>query len=195
MPLPNLHLTALEVTHSLTPPALADIVSQIEPIIPALTDFPHDPSHRARLIKPLLSFDSAAVALSFLPAAGEGLSIAGDRRPEDDKYTYHHLRRSLFELSTTSGVAIESRYVVPSAHLTVGRFISQKDHDSPEKMQNWIGEIEAVNESLKLAFWPSDEPGQRKGLEWVVGEGLGLDAREGRLWYGGGNTIRIGKGF
>jgi hypothetical protein len=28
-----------------------------------------------------------------------------------------------------------------------------------------------------------------------VGQEKGLDCRQGTLWYGGGETIRIGKGF
>jgi hypothetical protein len=31
--------------------------------------------------------------------------------------------------------------------------------------------------------------------EWLVGDGKGLDCREGALWYGGGQTVRLGKGF
>lgn len=76
---------------------------------------------------------------------------------------------------------------MPSAHLTVGRFVSQKNHDSPEKVRRWIQEIEAINDWLVEKWWPQ--------LEWVVGEGVGLDAREGKLWYGGGQSIRVGKGF
>jgi hypothetical protein len=68
-------------------------------------------------------------------------------------------------------------------------------------MQNWINEIESINEWLEREYWPVDvqakghEQGIRDGGEWLVGQGMGLDLREGRLWYGGGTTVRLGKGF
>jgi len=40
-------------------------------------------THRARLIKPMLSYDGAALALSFLPAAGEGLSTTSKSPSEE----------------------------------------------------------------------------------------------------------------
>jgi hypothetical protein len=210
MPLANLHMTTLEVTHSLTAPEITAFVQQISPVIEKMTDYTY--THRSRLIKPLLSYDSAAIALSFLPAAGECLPSASSgqssnnptaatRQAQDDIYTYHHLRRDIFSLSTSTGIKIESRYVVPSAHITVGRFLTQSDHDSPSKMQNWINEIESINEWLEREYWPVDvqakghEQGIRDGGEWLVGQGMGLDLREGRLWYGGGTTVRLGKGF
>lgn len=55
--------------------------------------------------------------------------------------------------------------------------------------------IEEINGWLEEKFWPR-EGGKRilKG-EWVVGQEKGLDCREGALWYGGGETVRLGKGF
>jgi hypothetical protein len=212
MPIPNLHMTALEVTHSVTAPDIAQLLTRLHPLIQLMTD--HPSTHPPRLIKPLLSYDSAALALSFLPAAGEG--IAHHKRPDgrqrdDDAYTYHHLRRDLYAMTHSAGIEIESRYVVPSAHITIGRFLVQGDHDSVEKMEAWVREIEAVNEWLEGEFWPrpsggKGEKGEKgelggqgewipEGGEWVVGEGKGLDLRKGVLWYGGGETVRLGNGF
>jgi hypothetical protein len=223
MPPQNLHMTALELTHSVTAPEVIHLLAVLAPLAPAMTDLPF--SHRPRLIKPLLSYDSAALALSFLPAAGEGLptdptprqnsadpSAPQSRPAANDNYTYHHLRRDLFAMAHSAGINIESRYVVPSAHITIGRFLTQSDHDSPEKMERWVREIEAVNGWLEMEVWPqSTEAGEEgraeeeavegeqewipKGGEWVVGEGKGLDLRKGVLWYGGGETVRLGKGF
>lgn len=198
MPLENLHLTALEITHSLTQQQINDIIAALSTSV-ADTMIDYTFSHRARLIKPMISYDGAAVALSFLPAAGETLpsnpTLNTEARTQaDDAFTYHHLRKSLFDLASTT-VKVDSRYVVPSSHITIGRFLTQEDHDTPEKMRNWIGKIEEINASLEEEFWPKVGDDYDWQKEWLVGMEKGLDFREGRLWYGGGNTVKIGKGF
>jgi len=157
-----------------------------------MTDYTY--CHRARLIKPTLSYDGAAIALSFLPAAGENLPSNG-RSAEDDDFTYHHLRRDLFNIAKKTGVSIDSRYVVPSSHITLGRFLVQEDHDTVEKMEGFLRGIEEINGWLEKEFWPREGGERNESGEWVVGQEKGLDCREGRLWYGGGRTVRIGKGF
>ncbi len=195
-------MTTLEITHSRTADEISDLVETMQPQIPGITDYTLQ--HRARLIKPMISYDGAAVALSFLPAAGEGLSDG--RSKIDDTYTYHHLRRDLYALSKTTSVNVDSRYIVPSAHLTVGRFITDIDHSTigtdgktlpdPEKMRNWLDKIEGINSWLEREYWPnSDQDGIKPGGEWIVGEGKGLDCRKGALWYGTGVTVRLGQGF
>lgn len=197
MPLDRLHLTALEITHSLTSPEIKPMVNAMgSSTIETLTDYPY--SHRARLIKPIISYDGAAVALSFLPAAGESLPSSPsqvERSKDHDNFTYHHLRRDLFNIARSTGVSIDSRYVVPSSHITVCRFLTQSDHDDSEKMRKWFKKIDELNEWLEKEFWPRE--GQERDLmaEWLVGDGKGLDCREGALWYGGGVTVRLGKGF
>lgn len=255
MPLEYLHMTALEITHSKTKQEIETLVQKLRPQIPTVrplsplpspplpnprqTNIPHPqitdyPStHRARLIKPILSYDTAAIALSFLPAAGEGLSTSsnpaqqthsldGASEPEvqqHDAYTYHHLRRSLHDLCTEAGVEVASRYTVPSAHLTIARFITQTDICSTpqgqtdsgmeqtdaavaapasidrEKIKKLLCTIEDINEMLREEYWPREGATVKKGGEWIVGEEKGLDCRRGTLWYGGGETVRLGKGF
>jgi len=200
MPLLNLHLTALEITFSLTEPEIEAIVSNISPeTIAEMTDYTY--YHRARLIKPMLSYDGAALALSFLPAAGEGLLSttstisSGGRTKDDDMFTYHHLRRDLFNIAKKTGVSIDSRYVVPSSHITVGRFLTQEDHEGEGKMATWIEKIEEINKWLENEYWPKEGEQIREDAQWIVGQERGLDCREGALWYGGGSTVRIGRGF
>ena len=54
VPLPR-HLTALEITHSLTDPEIHNIISALGPsAVATMTDYTY--SHRARLIKPMLSY-------------------------------------------------------------------------------------------------------------------------------------------
>ncbi|KAI9846133.1 MAG: hypothetical protein M1838_001392 [Thelocarpon superellum] len=201
MPLNHLHMTTLEVTHSRTAAEIAALIKTMEPHIPQITDYTQ--AHRARLIKPMLSYDAAAVALSFEPAAGEGL--ARGRTAADDEFTYHHLRRDLFTQCQQAGVKIDSRYTVPSAHLTIGRFVTADDHSrrddgsnqhipDREKMQQWIAAIENINRWLQEQYWPHAQE-MNHGAEWIVGEEKGLDCRHGTLWYGDGTTFRLGGGF
>ncbi|GME41275.1 RNA ligase/cyclic nucleotide phosphodiesterase [Neofusicoccum parvum] len=209
MPPTSLHMTAIEITHSRTADEISALVAQMQPAIPSLANHPSSsPTHRARLVKPLLGFDASAIALSFVPAAdGEGLVDGRDtagrqREPADDAYTYHHLRRDLFAKSTEAGVKVDSRYVVPSAHLTVARFIRERDFQDGEgkvdgeKVARLVKRIEEVNGWLREEFWPRETGGIKEGGEWVVGEGKGLDCRRGALWYGsGGETVMLGDGF
>ncbi|KAL8720420.1 MAG: hypothetical protein Q9225_002710 [Loekoesia sp. 1 TL-2023] len=199
MPIECLHMTSLEITFSLTAPEIDNIVDQMSDKIPKITDYTKD--YRTRLIKPKLSYDTAAIALSFEPAAGE--SPPDGRPPEADAYTYHHLRRDLYNLSRSTGVEVASRYVVPSAHLTIARFVSQTDisvsqiddRPDPEKVNRLLHQIESINSELYHSYWPKDGENIKSGGQWIVGQEKGLDCRKGTLWYGGGETVRLGKGF
>ncbi|KAK5084307.1 hypothetical protein LTR05_005383 [Lithohypha guttulata] len=240
MPLLKLHMTALEATHSLTPPEVEALAERLQndDRHKAIADLPAQPGKGARLIKPMLSFDAAALALSFVPAANEALPVP--YHPRDDNYTYHHLRHDLWALITDAGVRVGSRYVVPSAHLTIARFNSPnpfatENEDSLdahsgidlEKRQRLIREIETINHWLEEEYWPQLQPLKRTttdavtdttpgtdtdaqtqkqqnedlietikpGGEWIVGEEQGLDFRKGTLWYGGGDTVYLGKGI
>ncbi|CAN9346808.1 unnamed protein product [Alternaria alternata] len=182
MPRDNLHITALEITHSKTAPEIQKLVDGVQDKIPAITDFTHD--HRTRLIKPLIGYDASAIALSFVPAASEGLHSG--RTPEDDKFTYHHLRRDLFSMCRDAGLQVESRYVVPSSHLTIGRFIHTKDFEdgtgSPDaqKTKALIDKIEEINAWLEKEYWPEHNEGKiPTGGEFNVGQETGLHCRTG----------------
>ncbi|KAG6041706.1 hypothetical protein E4U41_002789 [Claviceps citrina] len=199
MPSHRMHMTVLEVAFSKGPEEIASLVSALRGAIPAITSHTH--LHRARLVKPLLSYDTSALALSFLPASGEGrvspAPTAPDVAPEavtqGDAYTYHHLRRDIFAMVQGAGVEVASRYQVPSAHVTLGRFLDEADHDTPQKRERWVRAVDRVNRWLEREVWD----GRSGGFvgEWVVGQERGLDARSGALWYGGGRTILLGEGF
>lgn len=195
MPTHKMHLTALEVAFSKTPQEIAALVSTLRPAIPSIVNYPY--SHRSRLVKPIISYDLSAFAVSFLPAAGEpSLSpppVGPDSTPQSDHFTYHHLRRDVFEKVRDGGVGVGSRYQVPSAHITLGRYLNHADHDTPEKRVGWVEAIDRINEWLEKEVWDNSES-EYVG-EWVVGQERGLDARNGALWYGGGRTIMMGEGF
>jgi hypothetical protein len=198
MPLENLHMTVLEITHSKTAPEIAALAQKLQPKISEIVNIAaSSPDRRARLIKPAIGFDAAAIALSFVPAAGEVLPEGGQE--DQDHFTYHHLRRTVFAMCSETGVKVDSRYVVPSAHLTIGRFINTADFEKDgkvdgEKIKELVKVIEDANEWL-MKFWPSEEEGIAEGGEWIVGEGKGLDLRSGTVWYGGGESVMVGKGF
>lgn len=89
---------------------------------------------------------------------------------------------------------VDSRYVVPSAHITLGRYLTQEDHATPEARERWVKAIDEVNAWLEREVWDSADASAFVG-EWIVGQEKGIDARAGRLWYGGGRTIMMGEGF
>lgn len=198
-------MTAMEVTHSLTAQEIDVIVDRLKPVCRTIADA--QPSRRARLIKPMLSYDAAAVALSFIPAAGEYLSNSTDRTVEDDKYSYHEHRRDLHAAISRSGVLVASRYVVPSEHLTIARFNSAnvfgggeglQDVDAGRQMskrERWVQELEIINQWLEREFWSKNDGSETEASgEWVMGDEKGLDFRKGTLWYGGGETVYLGRG-
>ncbi|KAK6543015.1 Ureidoglycolate lyase [Orbilia ellipsospora] len=228
MPPPNLHTTVLEITHSRTPEYIADVVNTMRPALQSIVDYTY--THRAKLTKPMLSFDGSACAISFIPATPPTTDTNTSSTSEEDthnyNYTYHHLRRDMYDICKASGVEIDSRYTVPSAHITIARFITTEDHvpenltigetavkeavvsptsilaDSSQadlsatipavkieksKMEKWVDKLDEINE------WLAGYNGEDS--EWVVGEEKGLDCRIGRLWYGGGETVVLGKGF
>jgi len=260
MPPDNLHLTALEFAHSRTPEDIEGLLKRLDPLIETATDllYTQRESKRARLVKPMLTYDAAAVALSFLPAVEGDDDAMGAEQTLGEKamdlfrtvtgqsteaeehhhrtsteqthfletgdvptspindianrpYTYHHVRRDLWDLcsenssqnthSTDSpkpGVPIASRYTVPSAHLTIARFVTAIDVTvdgteegaiNMDKIEKFVEEIEGVNRWLESELWSTDEG------EWTIGEEKGLDCRAGSLWYGGGRTVKLGQGF
>jgi hypothetical protein len=212
MPSPDLHMTALEITHSLTSPEITALVEKMLPSAQAIADYPSLPQHRARLVKPCVSFDAQALALSWVPAAGEPASSlststgdgGGNGGGEHDYgYTYHHLRRDLFTLARQTGIEVASRYVIPSAHLTIARFVTKADFENGEggvdgeRIKRFVEVIEGVNEWLEGEYWPKEDgEGIKEGGEWIVGQEKGLEFRKGALWYGsGGERVLLGKGF
>ncbi|KAH0613447.1 uncharacterized protein H6S33_005333 [Morchella sextelata] len=176
MPLDNLHLTVLEIAHSRTRPEIDAITALLRPTLPLMVNLPSASAHRAVLIRPMLSFDSAALAISFVPEAAT---------PES-AYTYHHLRRDFYQAAVDSGAACGSRYTVPSAHITVARFVTGggvEDWDVGRR-EAWVSGIERINAWIEREW---------SRVRWVVGEERGVEFRRGLLWYGGGDAVAVGK--
>ncbi|KAK6451742.1 hypothetical protein FP744_10007993 [Trichoderma asperellum] len=199
MPPHRMHMTTLEVAFSKTPPEIGSLVSALRPAIPSIASYTH--THRSRLVKPMVSYDLSAFALSFLPSSGEPtvspLPVAPDVSAgaviQGDDYTYHHLRRDIFDKVKDAGIEIGSRYQVPSAHITLGRYLTDEEHDTPEKREKWVKAIDDINSWLENEIW--DQKDAQFIGEWIVGQERGLDIRNGALWYGQGRSVLVGEGF
>lgn len=196
-------MTTLELADSRTPSEINAIVSELQATVNLQKMVDYTFNHPSRLIKPAISYDASAMALSFVPAAGEGQDET--RRVDNDAYTYHHLRRDLFEWVADSGVHVISRYIVPSAHITIGRFITQGGFllEQPgsdgsrvdrERIKALAGKIEQINQRLKQ-YWPGQNGNASSKGEWIVGQEKGLELCKGTSWYGKGECVILGKGF
>ncbi|KAK9487871.1 RNA ligase/cyclic nucleotide phosphodiesterase [Lipomyces starkeyi] len=169
MPSENLHMTALEILHSADDDAVELELQRLKPYLKTLLA----PRPAPVLVKPMLSFDQSALALSFLPED----SPIGD---SGNWYTYHHYRLDLNNIVQKAGVPVESRYQVPSAHVTVARFVKPL----AGSMQHWLAKLDEINN------WLENDRG--RDIRWVVGDERGNECRCGRIWYGGGWSEDIG---
>ncbi|KAJ5964713.1 uncharacterized protein N7479_004589 [Penicillium vulpinum] len=199
VPSDNLHMTTLEIRSALSGPEIDEIASSLDMSGRVVELANYTLTHRARLVKPVISYDTSAIALSFVPAAGEEdrCECSGN----DSQFTYHHLRSDLYNIVTQSGCPIAARYTVPSAHVTIARFVTPNgsiaESDSPkeveEKASQLIGKIEDLNDELRSNVWRRlGDPSQG---QWVIGHEKGLELIKGRTWYGVGDSVVLGKGF
>jgi len=210
------HITVLEVAHTKTPKQIQESMDRLRPHLEGLIKFPC--TNMARLNRPLLSYDGAGVALTFLPAdsdpSGQNPSTQLDKAALcSADYTYHHLRRDLFSVCSETWLLPESRYHYPSAHVTVARFITSADFSAetsahgdtqsllavhgPERMKKWIDTIEEINGWLMEEYWPDPSsallpnppPSEADAAgQWIIGRDAVLDCRIGTNWYGGGDS-------
>ena len=188
-------MTTLEIVHSGTEEDIFALLASLDTQLGHLTDFTH--THKTRLVKPMISYDTSAFALSFLPAGDEFSNSL------DSSYTFHHLRRDLYNVCKEAGVAVAPRYVVPSAHITIGRFLLQREFQTTingkmaidrAKVMSWLELIDTINMWLQEKYWPRDGGNSPEAGQWTVGSEQGLECRGGTCWYGGGYCVRIGKG-
>lgn len=198
MPLYQMHITVLELAYSRTAQEIDAIKTSLAAAIPSVASYTY--RHRARLVKPMISYDLSAFALSFLPASGEPAVSPAPMAPDavevlqqGDPYTYHHVRRDVWNITKEAGMTVDSRYIVPSAHITLGRYLTNEDHAAPEQRKAWVEAIDNINRWLETEVWDRSEA-DFVG-EWVLGQEKGLDVRVGTLWYGGGRTVLLGEGF
>ncbi|KAI1133440.1 60S ribosomal protein L44 [Nemania abortiva] len=198
MPEHRMHITTLELAFCRTAEEIDEMKETLKPAIPTIASYSY--LHRARLVKPMISYDLSAFAVSFLPAAGEPVVSPAPVAPDNaavlkqgDSYSYHHLRKDMWNQAKAAGITVDSRYIVPSAHITLGRYLTHTDHATPEQRKKWVDTIDEINEWLEKEGWGN--PDSELVGEWIVGQEKGFDIRIGNLWYGGGRTVLLGEGF
>ncbi|CUS09221.1 unnamed protein product [Tuber aestivum] len=172
MPREKLHMTALEISHSKTQEFIDTYVDILVPQLPEILSL--QTRNRTVLVEPMVSFDAVGIAISFVPA-------------EACNYSYHHLRRDLYSMVAATGVEITSRYALPSAHITIGRFTTAGNHHPTEggvPIKKWLERIGEINKWL-----------EKVQVKWTLGEEVGMVCQAGRLWYGDGETVMMGEGF
>ncbi|RHZ67741.1 60S ribosomal eL42 domain-containing protein [Aspergillus thermomutatus] len=184
-----LHMTVLEMASSRSSLEIDALVSHLEQsgVIPDLVNYTFN--HRARLVKPSVSFDAAAMALSFVPASGE--QSGWSRAADDDNYTYHHLRRDLYAGVAATGLQLKPRYLVPSAHITIARFITHDGFQLEklgvdgelafgcERVAALVDKVEQINQKIQEKYWPRVNRTVSSEAEWIVGEETGLELCKG----------------
>lgn len=209
----HFHLTVLEIASGQASSSVVeDLIHRLRPAMESILDLPartfaggegegerreRNGKRRregrgkiARLGKPCVTYDGQGLAVSFLPFVDDGRTSgkrASGEEHSDEKegeaWTYHHLRADAFSLASQH-VEVASRYVVPSAHITVARWHAQPS-DVQATLERLVRVVEEMNAHLERTA--DDE------WEWVVGEEVGLELRKGACWYGGGGEC-VGRG-
>ncbi|GAA86383.1 unnamed protein product [Aspergillus luchuensis IFO 4308] len=201
----QLHMTTLEIASCRPEPEVEGLVSHLQGsgVVPKLVDFLFH--HRTRLVKPMISYDATAMALSFVPAAGEETTTA--HNVDGDGYTYHHLRRDASSIVTATGLQMKPRYIALSAHITIARFITRDGFviDNPNEAEDeavdharvaaLVERVEKINEMLRTKYWFQGDGAISGKGEWLVGQEKGLEFCKGTSFYGGGKAVVAGKGF
>ena len=158
----QLHLTLYEIIHSRT-------YEQLQPLVAAvrthggqlLTGLPLD---RVMVDAPLLNYDQAAVAVTFLPVDGvvDGCDIG-------------QLRAQVEERLTAAGIKVDQRYVPSSAHVTIARFIQPQLEGAT--MEQWLAKVDELRELCRQ--WQGS---------WRLSNGK-VQVMANKSWYGAGDVL------
>ncbi|MCJ1466690.1 hypothetical protein MMC07_005310 [Pseudocyphellaria aurata] len=204
IPASDLHLSVLELSHRHTLAHLRAVYTHLGPaLIATMLDLPHTrplismpdaaeipdatpnpdfPNPAPRLIRPMLLFDQRGVALTFVPTA-----VAAT--PLHAPYSYHHLRADLQAHALRSGLAIDTCYTAPTAHVTLGRFVgTQAFFARAGAAAHFVAVVHEINEQLRTGWDSAEGDGDGDG-EWVVAGERGLEWHLGYLKFGRGSEM------
>ncbi|KAM0749499.1 hypothetical protein T439DRAFT_357835 [Meredithblackwellia eburnea MCA 4105] len=169
-PISQVHITLLEVAHSLPSATHEEYLRSpaFTSRISSLCDLEHLPSPSGvppLLHSPVLNLDPTAISLSFLPRGS----------------AYHQLRQILFSsYGSETSPALKARYIHPSAHLTVVRFLKPI---KGEKVRDLVKAVSALNvrlseSALGSTIWNIENKEETR-----------VECTSGQVWYGGGDVI------
>jgi hypothetical protein len=163
MPASHLHMAMVELAHRHTLEYLHSISSALGAArLQKMLDLIHTLPNKPRLVSPRLSVDAMGVALTFLPCSAQ-------------TYTYHDLKAEMHGVALESGGEFDMCYTVPSAHVTLGRFVGDEFFASREARQEFVELVEKMNEEL----------GTGRAMEdWVLCEEGSLELQAGYLKFG-----------
>jgi hypothetical protein len=210
IPAEDMHLSVIELSHRHTVPFLRDVYAFVgAELLGQLLAVASHPNHQPCLVRPLLMFDKVGVAVSFVPAAttqphAPSQGVQGDGKRLNEEYTYHHLRTQLHTMLLATGMAIDTCYTAPIAHITIGRFVDNRFFSPPrpvlssitesenvqmeqeeEHMKKWIACVSEVNMDLKERYWGNESrEGKEEHFEWVVGSEKSLEVQMGYIKFG-----------
>ncbi|KAJ5621300.1 Ribosomal protein L44e [Penicillium herquei] len=176
-PQEQLHMTTCEMVSAQSASKVNEVASLFQQKLPLQQISNYTIDRNPRLVRPIVSYDDTAFALSFIPAAEN----------DKDAFTYHHLREDLWRAAGHSGYRMESRYNVPSAHLTIARFAVPPGADKSEKLDDLctrtagiVEKIEDINQELTSSDWRRFGSSSRG--EWILGYERGLEVNKGSSW-------------
>ena len=173
IPLSDLHLSVIELSHRHSVAHLHSVVEQvgrsrIQTMLDLVCGLPsdiHDDQRKSqpcpRLVAPRLVIDKMGVALSFLPHSDDNneeqsgkIDANSSVQDTDKSWTYHHLRSTMHSIALESGIGIDHCYTAPTAHVTIGRFVNDSYFHSPDATMKFVELIREINAEL-LRSWPS----------------------------------------
>jgi hypothetical protein len=157
-------MTLLEILCVGTSRHLSSVVAKIKPHLHELLQ-----TKGCRLVQPMLTCDRVAFAITFVS-------------PVDDNWGHLHLREQIWENCVDCvGVMPRMRYCLPSAHVTIARWIGPATGDIV-RIQEIVGQINAKIEEI----WKD------VGGLWTVadnGGAEGVRCLSGLIWYGIGDEL------
>lgn len=172
------HLSVIEFSHRHEQTVLEGVMDQLT--FCTLQSVLRLPARMAKrhgmlilLTRPMVSFDSAGIALSFVPAVAKRGS------------TYHDLRNELQKLALMSPIEIDTCYTAATAHIAIARFIRQpfvtdlsagSVMTGAVKARKFLDLIGDINRELEETLWPE--------FAWNLVEEHGLEVQMGYLKFG-----------
>jgi hypothetical protein len=137
IPLQDLHLSIIELSHRHSVTHLRSVVDKIGTSrLQAMLDMLSKLDVKPSLVFPQLKIDKMGMALSFVPSS-------------ERKYTYHHLRADMHAAALESGISIDMCYTAPSAHVTLGRFVRNDFFGGEEQRKEFVRLVENINGELR----------------------------------------------